>query len=53
MDDYEYITEYRGYAIYQDMETGYFYAEDNKGNVFTCEATQKMVRQDIDQREQQ
>ena len=53
MNDYEYITKYRGYAIYQDMETGYFYAEDNKGNVFTCEATQKMVRQDIDQREQQ
>jgi hypothetical protein len=53
MDDYEYITEYRGYAIYQDMETGYFYAEDNKGNVFSCEATRKMVRQDIDQREEQ
>lgn len=53
MDDYEYITTYKGYAVYQDMETGYFYASDKDDHVFTCEATQKMVRQDIDQKEQQ
>ena len=32
------------------METGYFYASDKDDHVFTCEATQKMVKQDIDQR---
>ncbi len=53
MDDYEYITTYKGYAIYQDMGTGYFYAFDEDNHIFTREATQKMVKQDIDQREQQ
>jgi len=52
MNDYEYITEYKGYTIYQDMETGYFHASDEDDYVFSCEATQKMVKQDIDQKEQ-
>ena len=51
MDDYEYITEYKGYAIYQDMYTGYFYASDEDDHIFTYEATQKMVKQDIDNKD--
>jgi len=49
MDDYEYITDYKGYAVYQDMETGYFYAEDDNGNIIACETTQKMLGQAINQ----
>ena len=48
MDDFEYITEYKGYAIYQDMETGYFHAHDENDNTIAVDATQKMVRMDID-----
>jgi len=49
MDDYEYITDYKGYSIYQDMETGYFCASDKDGNIVSCEGTQKMVRQYINE----
>ena len=48
MDDYKYITDYRGYAIHQDMETGYFYASDDRDDIVACDATQKMIRLDID-----
>jgi len=48
MDDYEYITDYKGYAIYQDMENGYFYAHDSNYKIVAYEATRKMVKSTID-----
>jgi len=48
MDDFEYITEYKGYDVYQDMETGYFYVLDSNDNALIWEATQKLVRLEID-----
>ena len=50
MDKYKYVTEYKGYIIYQDIETGYFYAPDKDDNVFSREATQALVRCDIDRK---
>jgi regulatory protein YycI of two-component signal transduction system YycFG len=50
MDDIEFVTDYKGHAIYQDMDNGYFYTSDEDDNVISYEATMEMLREDLDQR---
>lgn len=46
--EFEYIKDYKGYPIYQDMDNGYFVAFDNEDNIVSNEGTLEMVKTHID-----
>jgi hypothetical protein len=48
MEQYDYIKDYRGCSIYQDMDDGAFVAYDDDDHQISREDTLKMVKGDID-----
>ena len=45
--EYEYINDYKGYSIFQDMDNGYYVAYDDLDNVIAYEATMAMIEKEI------
>ena len=50
MDKDEYIEDYKGYAIFQDMENGYFIAYNKSGKRVAYEATLKFLKRVTEER---
>ena len=48
MGQYEYIEDYGGYSIWQDMDDGYFVAYDDDDKQVAREGTLKLVKEVLD-----